>query len=448
MTDLRNLLSDTAQSHRLAHIVWSTLCEPADPMAGALRKHLGAQEALRWVAAEKPDFGALAHLSSVDEQSAAGGREPQQEESQQGVPVLSRDSGRYKQSADLAVSPGPEISAAGVGLQTWKRRHCLWQQRLVEGDVNADLERMKKLGGHVICPLDPQWPSALDHLGVTEPSALWVLGALQPLPLYSQSVSVIGARACTAYGKETAANFAYEAAAQGITVVSGGAYGIDAAAHKGALAAQGATVVVLCGGVGRPYPQAHAGLFSQIVSAGGAVLSEVPPHWRPARWRFLERNRIIAALSAVTLVVEAGMRSGALATAHRALELGREVAVVPGPITSPVSAGCNHLICEGAALASQPEHVAELLGASAQLDCVLGGFVAPKSDVAQEQRLPKESASPAEVVIGLLDKKTPLALVDLEQQSGIALPQLQVRLGKLQLQGRVKKTSQGWIKTA
>lgn len=436
MNEIEKLLEETDNPERLAYIIWSTLCEPGDPLAGLLRKNMGALQSLRWVMALKPDLLPLSLFTDLNDFDAGDAE----------VKVSLIDTVQPSQDPaaqiNLAHSPGPEIGAKNAGPQTWKRRHSLWHERLLEAEVIEDLHRISLLGGRVICPVDRQWPVALSHLGVGEPAALWVLGAEQPLQLYSRSVSIIGARACTAYGKETAANFAYAAAEQKIAVVSGGAYGIDASAHKGALGGKGATLVVLCGGVGRPYPRAHAGLFTQIVQAGGAVISEVPPHWRPARWRFLERNRIIAALSAVTLVVEAGLRSGAIATAHRALELGREVGAVPGPISSPVSAGCNRLILEGAALVAHPDHVTELLEETSGFDCALGGFV----DSAAPQNEQESKGGGQSELIDLLGRKEAVTLHQLATKSGLSIDQLQTQLGELQLLGKVTRADEGWIR--
>lgn len=200
------------------------------------------------------------------------------------------------------------------------------------------------------------------------PFALWVWGQL-PFP-GQESVSLVGARASTAYGNAVTTDLAYDLVSQGVCVVSGGAYGIDSAAHRGALrSAQHSrpssgcpTVAILCGGLQNLYPAGNTTLFEQIVQAGGAVVAEMPPSFRPARWRFLERNRVIAAFSAMTVVVEAGIRSGAIASANRALELGKEVGAVPGPVTSPTSAGSNQLLAEGATVITKADDILEHLG--------------------------------------------------------------------------------------
>jgi DNA processing protein len=163
------------------------------------------------------------------------------------------------------------------------------------------------------------------------------------------AVAIVGSRAATAYGNHVASGIAVGLADGGWTVVSGAAYGIDAAAHSGALAADGITVAVLACGVDRPYPRAHAGLLQQIATYG-LIVSEAPPGRQPSRDAFLARNRIIAALAGGVVVIEAGRRSGTMSTVAHADALGRPVMAVPGPVTSAVSAGCHQLIREQAAL--------------------------------------------------------------------------------------------------
>ncbi len=158
-------------------------------------------------------------------------------------------------------------------------------------------------------------------------------------------MSIVGSRAATGYGAHVASEIAADLAEQGWAVVSGGAYGIDAAAHRGALAARGVTIAILACGLDQPYPAGHAALFTDV-AGDGLVVSEWPPGRRPARVRFLIRNRTIAALTCGTVVVEAGERSGALNTAGHAAELGQPLMAVPGPVTSAQSAGCHRIIRE------------------------------------------------------------------------------------------------------
>ena len=213
-----------------------------------------------------------------------------------------------------------------------------WRARLPAVPQDAGLAVHAARGISLVCPGDPGWPAQLDDLGPSRPYALWVRGSTGLQALCGQPVAVAGARAATAYGTHIAAEFASALATQGWTVISGGAYGIDAAAHRGALAAGGRTVAVLACGPDIAYPREHRGLLDAI-AANTAVISESPPGTPPARERFLLRNRVIAALSRGTVVVEAGLRSGTLNTARHARDLGRSVMAVPGPVTSATSAG-------------------------------------------------------------------------------------------------------------
>ena len=203
-------------------------------------------------------------------------------------------------------------------------------------------------GIRLVCPGDPQWPGGLDELGSARPYALWLRGQADLRGSCERSVSMVGSRAASGYGAHVAGEIAADLGERGWAVVSGGAYGIDAAAHRGALAAGAITIAVLACGVDYPYPAGHAELFADI-AAQGLVVSEWPPGRRPARLRFLIRNRTIAALSCGTVIVEAGERSGALSTARHAANLCRPLMAVPGPVTSAQSAGCHRIMREWAA---------------------------------------------------------------------------------------------------
>jgi DNA processing protein len=191
----------------------------------------------------------------------------------------------------------------------------------------------------IITPDSDEWPAGLNDLGKNMPAQLWALG--QPIPK-GPSVAVVGARACTSYGEHVTQSLV-SGLPQGTVVISGAAYGIDAAAHRTALNAGLSTVAYLAGGVDRPYPAGHRDLIGRIAQHG-TVLSEVEPGSAPTRWRFLQRNRLIAAHAQALVVVEAGWRSGSLNAASHATFLHRPVGAVPGPVTSPASAGTNRLI--------------------------------------------------------------------------------------------------------
>jgi DNA processing protein len=248
-------------------------------------------------------------------------------------------------------------------LQAEKVEHAfrLWRQRLGDLPDELDLARFRRQGIRLVGPGDSEWPTQLNMLGVARPYALWLRGEADLRYCCLQSVSIVGARAASAYGTHVGTEMAAALAARGWAVVSGAAYGIDACAHQGALAADGVTIAVLACGVDHAYPPGHYDLLASI-AAQGVLVSEWPPGRTPNRLRFLIRNRVIAALTRGTVVVEAGLRSGALNTARHARDLHRPVMAVPGPVTSEVSAGCHKIIREWAAVCVTGAHdVLELL---------------------------------------------------------------------------------------
>ena len=241
--------------------------------------------------------------------------------------------------------------------------------RLQALEPGRDLEQAAAKGIRFVCPGDAEWPVPLDDLGRAEPLqgrggpplGLWVRGGLSLSEACAMSASVVGSRSATTYRTSVAAEIAAGLTRQGAAVVSGGAFGIDQAAHRGALAMRGRTVAVLACGVDRAYPVAHTELLNYIADVG-AVVSELPPGCSPTRFRFLARNRLIAALSVGTVVVEAAVRSGALNTANWAQRLTRVLMGVPGPVTSAPSEGVHQLIrLRDAALVTSAEEVLEML---------------------------------------------------------------------------------------
>ncbi|MGH3159318.1 MAG: DNA-processing protein DprA, partial [Streptosporangiaceae bacterium] len=218
-----------------------------------------------------------------------------------------------------------------------------WAARVPQSPAEPDLAAWERQGIRLVCPGEPEWPTQLEILGDAAPYALWLRGHADLRFGCLSSVSVVGSRASTPYGVHVATEMAAALGVRGWSVISGGAYGIDGAAHRGALAAEGLTIAVLACGVDIPYPVGHADLFGGI-AAHGALISEWPPGRAPSRHAFLVRNRVIAALSRGTVVVEAGLRSGALSTARHARDLCRPLMAVPGPVTSPASSGCHAII--------------------------------------------------------------------------------------------------------
>jgi DNA processing protein len=218
-----------------------------------------------------------------------------------------------------------------------------WRLRLPDLPGDDYVAGICRDGIRLVCPDDPEWPPRLDELGQARPYALWLRGHADLRFGCLRSVSMVGSRAATGYGAHVAGEIAADLAERGWTIASGGAYGIDAAVHRGVLVTGGSTIAVLACGVDHPYPAGHTDLFAAI-AADGLVVSEWPPGSRPTRLRFLVRNRVIAALTYGTVVVEAGDRSGALNTARHAADLGRPLMAVPGPVTSAQSAGCHRII--------------------------------------------------------------------------------------------------------
>ena len=215
-------------------------------------------------------------------------------------------------------------------------------------------------GGHFITPDDSDWPTQLDDL-LAPPIGLIIRGQRDALPLLDKSVAIVGTRNPTTYGVRVASDLAASACDHEFAVISGGAYGIDTAAHKGALAAEGVTVAVLGGGINSLYPSGNSRLFQEIKETG-LLISEAMPDVPAQPYRFLIRNRLIAALSKTTVVVEAAFRSGSIRTARDAAEILRPVFAVPGPITSPLSDGCHRLIAERVAdIATSVDEILEVV---------------------------------------------------------------------------------------
>ncbi len=234
-------------------------------------------------------------------------------------------------------------------------------QKIKNSDPSQILEKIINSGGHLITQEDHLWPPQLDDLA-SPPIALVVRGVVESLHL--PSLAIVGTRNPTNYGVRVAGDFAAGFVDREWSIVSGGAYGIDAAAHRGALVAEGITVAVLAAGIDINYPAGHLRLFEEIMESG-LLVSEVMPGVSAIPSRFLTRNRVIAALSRATLVVEAAFRSGSLRTARDAAELMRPVMAIPGPITSPTSEGCHRLIGERAAeVVTSVADAVEFIGSS------------------------------------------------------------------------------------
>lgn len=358
----------------LARVSWSVLVEPGDGVAGALIEELGAPDALRF-----------------------------------------------------ALGTGKAASSE-VGVRALADGRARWSTRADARGVVDALRGAGDVGARLVLPGDALWPSSLDDLGVHAPTVLWVRGDPGLLSA-APRVAIVGARAASGYGEMLAGDFAGELAADGAVVVSGGAYGIDGAAHRAALGVGGRTIAFLAGGVDRAYPQGHQQLLRRIVETG-AVVSEVPCGVAPTKWRFLSRNRLIAAVSDATVVVEAGWRSGSLNTAGHAAALGRPLGAVPGPVTSASSAGCHRLL---------REYDARCVTTTAEIRELWGDGLPGTS--------PGRGADPDRSrVLDAMSSRAARAVLELSRRSGLAPERISALLGLLELDRAVRRVDGGWLR--
>lgn len=380
-----------------ARATWSLLAEPGDRAAGMLISTLGADAALEALIRDESPV-TLAEL--VD----AGGE------------------------------------ADRLRLQRELDDGChRWRPRLRSGDVVHALEAATGTGTRLLQPDDPDWPDGVDDLGLHAPIVLWMRGADDALLGLARSIALVGARAATLYGEQIATDSAAGLADRGLTIVSGAAYGIDGMAHRSALASGGLTVAFLAGGVDRFYPSGHDDLLSRI-AAVGAVISELPCGSQPTKWRFLQRNRLIAAASQATVVLEAGWRSGSLNTAGHAAALGRPLGAVPGPITSVTSAGCHRLIRDYDAICvTSVEEMLELHPSGAQA----------ASGTASSGEADRSGTDPTSDELRVLDALTSRSardVAEIARRSGLAVTTVVGVLGALDLDERVRQRGAGWIR--
>lgn len=317
-----------------------------------------------------------------------------------------------------------------------------WAPRLEGLDVRRELEVLARLGGRVVVPGEPCWPAGLADLGNAAPFLLWVRSpagfGLDFGP--GGSVSIVGSRASTRYGETLAAELALGVAEDGVAVVSGGAYGIDAAAHRGALTAKAApTVAVLAGGVDRLYPAGNEDLLRRI-TVEGALVAESPPGSVPSRHRFLARNRLIGALTSGTVVVEAGRRSGAISTANHASALLRPLGAVPGPVTSAASEGCHQLLRGGQAVCvTSVAEVKELIAPVGQ---------APAEEPLLGAGLLDGLAEDQSRVLDALPVRASAEVDSIARSAGLSPREVRSALGLLELAGRVRRSGNRWGRVA
>jgi DNA processing protein len=314
--------SDDELIERFARVCMSAMIEPGDSVAGHLVQ----------------EFGAIATLDIVA--SSASGQ------------------ANWQTFATQSKLDGNQLKAA---FERWTPRFDL-------ASLRRSFEAMNQFSMRSITPNDAEWPVGLDYLGFHAPLVLYVQG--KQLDLFNQSVALVGSRAISPYGRWVAKEFAEQLVQANFSVVSGGAFGVDAAAHQATLNCGGLTLAVMAGGLDRYYPSGNEPML-RAIAEHGAICSEMAPGVTPTKWRFLQRNRLIAAISQATVVVEAGYRSGSINTAKHAGEVGRPVAAVPGSIASASSAGCHRLIAEAkATLVTSAADVLKLLdkGAVAKLE--------------------------------------------------------------------------------
>jgi DNA processing protein len=331
-----------------------------------------------------------------------------------------------RESATAAL--GHVLRGGGAGLAVAAR----WRSRLPGLDPTRDLAALAAAGGRLVVPGSPEWSPRLDELAVP-PFCLWVRGPLRLGGAAARAAAIVGARASTEYGEGLAARFAHRCAERDVAVVSGAAYGIDAAAHLGALAGGGGTVAVLASGVDRPYPRGNAPLLDRI-AAEGLVVSEVPPGSSPTRSRFVHRNRLIAALADATVVVEAGLRSGASITATEAGRLNRPVGAVPGPVTSPASAGCHRLLRSGCVCVTSGDELVELVD---PVGTALPDRPAPATAL--------DDLAPADLrVLDALPLRGSAPLDSVARVAALDLPAVVAGLGRLELGGLATRVGNGW----
>jgi DNA processing protein len=385
-----------------ARAAWTMIAEPGDGVAGLVVDALGPSEAL---AAVLDRVGP----SELQRRVLASGWE--------GDP----DSGDAAASLDEPPATTPGSRVLGNAL-------ARWTPRLVAAEVVEACETAIRVGARLVLPGSAGWHAGLDSLGMHRPHALWRRGASEAAA-GERTIALVGARAATGYGEHITFEAASGLVDRGFAIVSGAAYGVDGAAHRAALGSGGVTVAYLAGGVDRPYPAGHDALIRRIIEEGGAVLSESPCGSTPSKWRFLQRNRLIAAASAATVVLEAGSRSGSINTAGHAASLGRALGAVPGPVTSPASAGCHRLIREYAATCvTNAAQMAELAGWTA-VDADAQAFASP-----EERR-----------VRDVMSARSPRTVEALAKASGLSPREVSGVLGALDLAGAVEERERGWV---
>jgi DNA processing protein len=378
LSDSKDLLFNFAAA------TWSLICEPGDTISGLLRSTLGFEESLLQV------------VSGVTAKEIA------------------KELREYSNALDVEQAIANKLE--------------VWRSRALQGDVYQCFQSLRQLGGKLITSQSEYWPKQLDDLGFGSPPALWFIGDIRHFRNLHNSVAVVGSRVCSDYGVQVTKDIVKNLVQSGQPIVSGGALGIDAVAHQAAISNRGTTVAVMAGGLDRLYPAQNIELFKEITKTG-LLISEVAPRVFPTKWRFLQRNRLIAALSCATVVIEAGVRSGTINTVGHANELGRPVGAVPGPITSVRSAGCHQLIKDGRAqLLSIPSDLRDLCG--------------------ETEYFERSFESLSQWEVRALDSLStqPKSIAEISKYSGLSSFEAETGLAKLAKAGLASHTSNGWLK--
>ena len=334
---------------------------------------------------------------------------------------------------DAASAAGSQLTAADL-----EAALARWTPRLKSGVALVALRQAVRFAVRLLVPGDPAWPAGVDDLGPHAPIALWLRGNDATLAAAQHSIALVGARAATGYGEHVTMEASAGLVDRGFAIISGAAYGIDGMAHRAALASSGQTVAILAGGVDRFYPSGHDALLARIVEAG-AVVSELPCGAPPTKWRFLQRNRLIAAASQATIVLEAGWRSGSLNTAGHAASLGRPIGAMPGPVTSAASAGCHRLI---------REYAATLVTSAAEMAELVHGTEVHDSEVQARPDTPQGRADSTSLRVRLTDAlslRAPRSVDDLAARSGMSIAEVQAELGALEIDGGAVQRDRGWV---
>jgi len=444
-----------SDEERLARAVLSYVADPGDRALGTLLRYCPAAEVVAALAAGRHP---LAGRFGEPADAAGSGARPGRPADPPGRSAYPPEPAGLFQADQLRMASGPprdsppdsagpagrsgrsdrsdrsgrEKSGGLPGLDRALRR---WGARIGQAPTAAQCAAWRQGGFRLICPGDSEWPTQLAALGVASPVALWLLGSADLRFACLRSVSIVGSRAATAYGSHVGMEMAAALAERGWVIVSGGAFGIDSAAHRGALAADGVTVAVLASGLSYGYPKGHRELF-EAIAARGVLVSEMSPDRRPTRPGFLVRNRVIAALSRGTVVVEAALRSGAFSTAARARDMYRPLMAVPGPVTSGMSAGCHEIIREwGAVLVTGARDVLEHVSpVGEELGSARFGPALPRDDLDPVTRTVLEAvparggSGPASIAVA----------------AGVDLDTVIQCLGSLAAAGFVERSEKGW----